>query len=91
MLKPLAEISKARKLVMVIFGCTMLNASCLDKLDTKGSIDLYKKAIEDPFVIVALDTIKSLTSGKDLGFFKLQSKGRDGHYLKNDLELLVPK
>lgn len=70
MLKPLAEISKARKLVIVIFGCTMLNASCLDKLDTKGSVDLYKKAIEDPFAIVALDTIKSLTSGKDSGFFK---------------------
>lgn len=34
----------------------MLNASCLDKLDTKGSVDLYKKAIEDPFVIVALDS-----------------------------------
>lgn len=70
MLKPLAETSKAKKLVIVVFGCTMLNASCLDKLDTKGSVDLYKKAIEDPFVIVALDTIKSRTSGKDFGFFK---------------------
>lgn len=70
MLKPLAEISKARKFAIVIFGCTMLNASCLDKLDTKGSVDLYKKAIEDPFAIVALDMIKSLTSGKDSGFLK---------------------
>lgn len=47
----------------------MLNASCLDKLDTKGSVDLYKKAIEDPFVIVALDTIKSRTSGKRFRIF----------------------
>ena len=70
MLKPLAEILKVKRLVAVLFSCTMLNASCLDKLDTKGSINLYKKAIEDPFAIVALDTIKSLTSGKDLGFFK---------------------
>jgi hypothetical protein len=70
MLKPLAEILKVRKFVIVVFGCTMLNASCLDKLDTKGSVDLYKKAIEDTFAIVALDTIKSLTSGKDSGFFK---------------------
>ena len=70
MSKQLAEILRVKRFIAVLFSCTMLNASCLDKLDTKGSVDLYKKAIEDPFAIVALDTIKSLTLGKDSGFFK---------------------